>query len=120
MVAVASICLRFFIEVEVGVGTFLLTLTPTPPKIPSDSDSTALVFTLKPLPGLDRKKRKDGIPKGRNFYRISQTNDMHTLLYTKMFKLHSYMFRTVNWFIFRDSHNFTHHTYIHGCDHKSC
>jgi hypothetical protein len=38
MVIVASIYLRFYIEV--GVGTFLL--TPTPPKIPSDSESTAL------------------------------------------------------------------------------
>jgi hypothetical protein len=38
MLIVASIYLRFYIEV--GVGTFLP--TPTPPKIPSDSDSTAL------------------------------------------------------------------------------
>jgi hypothetical protein len=30
-----------------------------------------------------------------NKYRISQTNYMHTLFYTEMFKLHSYMFRTV-------------------------
>jgi hypothetical protein len=28
-------------------------------------------------------------------YRVSQTNHMHTLLYTKMFELHSYMFWTV-------------------------
>jgi hypothetical protein len=45
MVTVASIYLRFY--VEVGVGTFLPTPTflpaPTPHKIPSDSDSTALV-----------------------------------------------------------------------------
>jgi hypothetical protein len=42
MVIVASIYLRFYIEV--GVGTFLP--TPTPPKIPSDSDSTALHETF--------------------------------------------------------------------------
>jgi hypothetical protein len=38
MVIVASIYLRFYIEV--GIGTVLL--TPTPPKIPSDSDSKIL------------------------------------------------------------------------------
>jgi hypothetical protein len=32
---------------------------------------------------------------------------MNTLLCIKMFKLHPYMFRTVNWFIFRESHSFT-------------
>jgi hypothetical protein len=42
MVVVASIYLRFYIEVGVGVGTFLS--TPTPPKIPPDSDSTALLL----------------------------------------------------------------------------
>jgi hypothetical protein len=40
MVIVASIYLRFYIDI--GVGTFLPTLTPTPPKIPYDPDSTAL------------------------------------------------------------------------------
>jgi hypothetical protein len=46
MVIVASIYLRFYMEVEVGVRTFLP--TPTPPKIPSDSDSdsTALLQTV--------------------------------------------------------------------------
>jgi hypothetical protein len=44
MVTVASIYLRFYIEV--GVGTFLPTPTPTPPKINSDSDSTALDHTM--------------------------------------------------------------------------
>jgi hypothetical protein len=44
MVIVASIFLRFYIQVGVGVGTFLPTPTPIPPKIASDSDSTALVF----------------------------------------------------------------------------
>jgi hypothetical protein len=44
MVIVASICLRFYIEVGIGVGTFLP--TPTPPKIPSRSGSTALVSFL--------------------------------------------------------------------------
>jgi hypothetical protein len=39
MVTVASVYLRFYMEVGVGVGTFLP--TPIPPKIPSDSDSTA-------------------------------------------------------------------------------
>jgi hypothetical protein len=43
MVIVASIYLRFYIEV--GVGTFLP--TPTPPKITSDSDSTVLAKSLK-------------------------------------------------------------------------
>jgi hypothetical protein len=43
MVTVASVYLRFYIEVGVGVGTFLP--TPTPPKIPSDYDSTALITT---------------------------------------------------------------------------
>jgi hypothetical protein len=47
MVIVASIYLRFYIEVGVGVDTFLPTPTPTPPKIPSDfdsnSDSTAVM-----------------------------------------------------------------------------
>jgi hypothetical protein len=42
MVIVASIYLRFYLDV--GVGTFLPTLTP--PKIPSDYDSTALDITL--------------------------------------------------------------------------
>jgi hypothetical protein len=42
---------------------------------------------------------------------------MHTLLWTKMLKLHSYMFRTLNWFIFRESHNFTNHTHIQQYDH---
>jgi hypothetical protein len=42
MVIVASIYLRYYIEV--GVGTFLP--TPTPPKIPSESDATALVLTV--------------------------------------------------------------------------
>jgi hypothetical protein len=40
MVTVASIYLRFYIEVGVRVGRFLP--TPIPSKIPSDSDSTAL------------------------------------------------------------------------------
>jgi hypothetical protein len=53
-------------------------------------------------------------------YRISQSNRMHTLLYTERFKLHSYMFRTVNWFVFRESHNFTNHTYSQQYDHKTC
>jgi hypothetical protein len=44
MVIVASIYLRFYMEVRVGVGTFLP--TPTPPKIPSDSDSAALVTNM--------------------------------------------------------------------------
>jgi hypothetical protein len=35
MAIVATIYLRFYIDV--GVGTFLPTLTATPPKIPSDS-----------------------------------------------------------------------------------
>jgi hypothetical protein len=39
MVIVASVYLRFYIEVGVGVGTFLPTPTPSPPNIPSDSDS---------------------------------------------------------------------------------
>jgi hypothetical protein len=39
MVIVASIHLRFYIEV--GVGTFLQ--TPTSPKTPTDSDSSALL-----------------------------------------------------------------------------
>jgi hypothetical protein len=43
MVIVASIYLRFYIEVGVGVGTLLPTPTPTPLKIPSDSDTTALL-----------------------------------------------------------------------------
>jgi hypothetical protein len=44
MVTVASVYLRFYMEVGVGVGTFLPTPTPAPPKIPSDFDfdSTAL------------------------------------------------------------------------------
>jgi hypothetical protein len=37
MVIVASIYLRFYIDVRVGVSTFLP--TPTPSKILSDSDS---------------------------------------------------------------------------------
>jgi hypothetical protein len=41
MVIVASIYLRFYIDV--GVGTFLPTPTANPLKIRSDSDSTALV-----------------------------------------------------------------------------
>jgi hypothetical protein len=41
MVIVASVYLRFYIEV--GVGIFLP--TPTPPKIPSDYNSTALIMT---------------------------------------------------------------------------
>jgi hypothetical protein len=45
MVIVASIYLRFYIEIGVGVGAFLPTPTPTPPKMPSGSDSTALVWT---------------------------------------------------------------------------
>jgi hypothetical protein len=47
MVIVASIYLRFCIDVAVGVGTFLP--TPTSPKIPSDSDSTALAGKTLPL-----------------------------------------------------------------------
>jgi hypothetical protein len=43
---------------------------------------------------------------------------MHILLCTKMFELHSYMFRTVILFIFRESHNFTYHTHIKQYDHK--
>jgi hypothetical protein len=34
-----------------------------------------------------------------------------------MFELHSYMFRTVNWLIFRESHNFANHTHTQQCDH---
>jgi hypothetical protein len=44
MVNVASIYLRFHIEVGVGVCTFLQ--TPTPPKIPSDYDITQNSFRL--------------------------------------------------------------------------
>jgi hypothetical protein len=43
MVNVASIYLRFYMEV--GVGTFLP--TPIPSRIPSDSDSTALDITQR-------------------------------------------------------------------------
>jgi hypothetical protein len=42
MVIVASIYLRFYIEVR--VSTFLP--IPAPPKIPSDSDSTALLDSV--------------------------------------------------------------------------
>jgi hypothetical protein len=48
MVTVASIYLRFYIEIGVGVGTFLL--TPSPPKIPSDSNSTTPTLTPQPWP----------------------------------------------------------------------
>jgi hypothetical protein len=40
-------------------------------------------------------------------YTILKTNHMHTLLYTKMFELHSHMFRTDRQLIFRESHNFS-------------
>jgi hypothetical protein len=38
-------------------------------------------------------------------YRISQTNHLHTLLCTKMFKQHCYMFWTFNCLTFSESHN---------------
>jgi hypothetical protein len=46
MVIVASLYLRFYIEVVVGVSTFLP--TPASPKIPSNSDSIALFESVHP------------------------------------------------------------------------
>jgi hypothetical protein len=34
---------------------------------------------------------------------------MHSLLYTEMFELHSYMFRAIDRVILRESHNLTNH-----------
>jgi hypothetical protein len=53
MIIVASIYLRFYIEVGVGVGTFLPTATP--PKIPSNSDSMTPNLTPQPWLQLDLK-----------------------------------------------------------------
>jgi hypothetical protein len=57
MVIVASIYLRFYIEVGVGVGTFLP--TPTPAKIPIDSTTPTPTPTRTPQPWIAKNSTAD-------------------------------------------------------------